>query len=149
MLSLISSLFSFSLSNPLPHSRSLRFSLQNRQADALTLGTHYEYDAKKIKQFYGQINKYYAPGEKTGGETHGIGWGARNFHGGNGRGPPKRAGEQTDYGDYNILVLEHLAAHPAERIDLAKLVLSFPVKPPFLCPCTLHPAPCASILSSG
>ena len=29
------------------------------QADALTLGTHYEYDAKKIKQFYGQISKYY------------------------------------------------------------------------------------------
>lgn len=61
----------------------------------MTLGTHYEYDAKKIKQFYGQISKYYAPGEKTGGETHGVGWGARNFHGGNGRGPPKRAGEQV------------------------------------------------------
>ena len=38
-------------------------------------------------------------GEKTGGETHGVGWGARNFHGGNGNGPPKKAGEQTDYGD--------------------------------------------------
>ena len=61
-------------------------------ADALTLGTHYEYDAKKIKQFYGMIDKYYAPGEKTGGETHGIGWGARNYHGGNGRGEPKMAG---------------------------------------------------------
>jgi hypothetical protein len=27
-------------------------------ADALTLGTHYEYDAIKIKKFYGQIDKY-------------------------------------------------------------------------------------------
>jgi ADP-ribosylglycohydrolase len=44
----------------------------------------------------------------------GIGWGARNFHGGNGRGPPKRAGENTDYGDYNILVLEHLADTASE-----------------------------------
>ena len=91
-------------------------------ADALTLGTHYEYDAQKIKQFYGQIDNYYAPGEKTGGETHGVGWGQRNYHGGNAVGPPKRAGEQTDYGDYNILVLEHLAAHPTERIALAQLI---------------------------
>ena len=91
-------------------------------ADALTLGTHYEYDAQKIKQFYGQIDNYYAPGEKTGGETHGVGWGQRNYHGGNALGPPKRAGEQTDYGDYNILVLEHLAAHPTERIALAQLI---------------------------
>jgi hypothetical protein len=74
-------------------------------ADALTLGTHYEYDAEKIERFYGGLDRYYAPGEKTGGQTHGVGWGARNFHGGNGNGPPKRAGEQTDYGDYNILVL--------------------------------------------
>eukprot|EP01047_Picozoa_sp_COSAG01_P023429 COSAG01_NODE_1418_length_10375_cov_38.842254_2_plen_222_part_00 len=74
-------------------------------ADALTLGTHYEYDAEKIEKFYGGLDRYYAPGEKTGGQTHGVGWGARNFHGGNGNGPAKRAGEQTDYGDYNILVL--------------------------------------------
>lgn len=47
-------------------------------ADALTLGTHYEYDAKRIKSFYGKIDRFYAPGERTGGETHGIGWGARN-----------------------------------------------------------------------
>merc|ERR1719198_2386753 len=78
-------------------------------ADALTLGTHYEYDAIKIKKFYGEIDKYYAPGEKTGGETHGVGWGARNFHGGNGKGPPKGAGENTDYGDYVLLMLEHFA----------------------------------------
>jgi hypothetical protein len=44
-------------------------------ADALALSTHYEYDAVKIKKFYGKIDKYYAPGEKTGGQTHGVGWG--------------------------------------------------------------------------
>lgn len=98
-------------------------------ADALTLGTHYEYDAKKIKDFYGTIDRFYAPGEKTGGETHGVGWGARNYHGGNGRGPAKRAGENTDYGDYNILILEHLAATRADPtkgkgapIDLEELI---------------------------
>merc|ERR1719424_2062054 len=79
-------------------------------ADALSLATHYEYDATKIKKFYGTIDRYYAPGEKTGGETHGVGWGSRNFH--NGNGSPlgaKRAGEGTDYGDYTLLVAEHLA----------------------------------------
>merc|ERR1719174_625491 len=67
-------------------------------------------DAVKIRKFYGRIDRYFAPGEKTGGETHGIGWGARNFHNGNGVGPAKRAGEQTDYGDYSLLLAEHLAA---------------------------------------
>lgn len=93
-------------------------------ADALSLGTHYEYDAVKIRQFYGDIDRYYAPGEKTGGETHGIGWGGRNFHNGNGVGPAKKAGECTDYGDYNILMLEHLnaTADPPHRVDLNELV---------------------------
>merc|ERR1719316_757991 len=93
-------------------------------ADALTLGTHYEYDAVKIKQFYGTIDTYYAPGQKTGGETHGIGWGARNFHNGNGNGPPKKAGEQTDYGDYCILILEYLAsiADKKHRMQLSELI---------------------------
>lgn len=93
-------------------------------ADALTLGTHYEYDAVKIKQFYGEIDTYYAPGQKTGGETHGVGWGARNFHNGNGNGPPKKAGEQTDYGDYCILILEYLAsiAGKPHRIELSELI---------------------------
>jgi len=93
-------------------------------ADALTLGTHYEYDAAKIKQFYGEIDRYYAPGEKTGGETHGVGWGGRNFHGGNGNGPAKKAGEQTDYGDYCILILEYLAsiADQTHRIELSELI---------------------------
>jgi ADP-ribosylglycohydrolase len=93
-------------------------------ADALTLGTHYEYDAAKIKQFYGEIDRYYAPGEKTGGETHGVGWGGRNFHGGNGNGPAKKPGEQTDYGDYCILILEYLAsiANKKHRIELSELI---------------------------
>ena len=93
-------------------------------ADALTLGTHYEYDAKKIKKFYGGIDRYYAPGEKTGGQTHGVGWGARNFHNGNGKGPAKKAGENTDYGDYVLLVLKHLSNHAANphKIDLKELI---------------------------
>ena len=84
-------------------------------ADSLSLATHYEYDAVKIRKFYGAIDAYYAPGEKTGGETHGVGWGARNFHDGNGNGPAKRAGENTDYGDYTLLVAEHLAHAPYSR----------------------------------
>jgi len=73
--------------------------------DALCLGSHYEYDAKKIYEAYGQkpIEKFMSPGEMMGGQTHGIGWGERNYH------PGKSAGGTTDYGDYNILVLEYLA----------------------------------------
>ncbi|MGJ8654802.1 MAG: hypothetical protein ACSHX6_00015 [Akkermansiaceae bacterium] len=75
-------------------------------ADALCLGSHYEYDAVKIYEAYGcrPIEKFMSPGELMGGQTHGIGWGERNYH------PGKKAGGSTDYGDYNILVLEHLAA---------------------------------------
>lgn len=74
--------------------------------DALCLGSHYEYDAKKIYEAYGQkpIEKFMSPGEMMGGETNGIGWGQRNYH------PGKSAGGTTDYGDYNIVVLEHLCA---------------------------------------
>lgn len=39
-----------------------------------------------------------------GGETHGIGWGAQNYH------PGTVAGDQTDYGEYNVLILEYLAS---------------------------------------
>ena len=76
--------------------------------DALCLGSHYEYDAVKIKQAYDgkPLTKYMAPGEQMGGQTHGVGWGARNYH------PGTSAGDQTDYGEYNVLVLEHLAEHP-------------------------------------
>ncbi len=88
--------------------------------DALCLGSHYEYDAQKIYKAYGEkpIESFMSPGEMMGGQTHGIGWGERNYH------PGKKAGGTTDYGDYNILVLEHLAAtaEPARPFDVAALI---------------------------
>ena len=88
--------------------------------DALCLGSHYEYDASKIYEAYGKksIDKFMSPGEMMGGQTHGIGWGERNYH------PGKKAGGTTDYGDYNILVLEHLAAtsDPQREFDVAALI---------------------------
>lgn len=74
-------------------------------ADALSLGSHYEYDAKAIKQAYGgTISRYMGPGEAMGGTTHGVGWSRRNYH------PGQKAGDQTDYGEYNLLGLEYLAS---------------------------------------
>jgi len=88
--------------------------------DALCLGSHYEYDAQKIYKAYGNknIEKFMSPGEMMGGQTHGIGWGERNYH------PGKKAGGTTDYGDYNILVLEHLSAlaKKNEAFTLASLI---------------------------
>merc|ERR1719326_64000 len=74
-------------------------------ADALTLGSHYEYDAEAIKRAYGgkPINQFLAPGDRMGGSTHGVGWGRRNYH------PGQKAGDQTDYGEYNVLMLEYFA----------------------------------------
>lgn len=88
-------------------------------ADALTLGSHYEYDAKVIKQAYGGIiPRYMAPGEMMGGSTHGVGWGRRNYH------PGQKAGDQTDYGEYNVVILEHLAKRKDKKgpIDVKDLV---------------------------
>mmetsp|Transcript_25744 Transcript_25744/g.55403 ORF Transcript_25744/g.55403 Transcript_25744/m.55403 type:complete len:421 (-) Transcript_25744:294-1556(-) len=78
-------------------------------SDALCLGSHYEYDAPKIKAAYDgkSIAQYMAPGEHMGGQTHGVGWGARNYH------PGTSSGDQTDYGEYNVLVLEYLATAAA------------------------------------
>merc|ERR1712046_150978 len=88
-------------------------------ADALTLGSHYEYDASVIKKAYGgTIREYMAPGEQMGGTTHGVGWGRRNYHPGQGK------GDQPDYGEYNILMLEYLAGrtlHP-DTVDLQELL---------------------------
>lgn len=88
--------------------------------DALCLGSHYEYDAQKIYAAYGNktIEKFMSPGEKMGGATHGIGWGERNYH------PGKKAGGSTDYGDYNILILEHLAAtaEPKREFSVQALI---------------------------
>lgn len=76
-------------------------------ADALTLGSHYEYDAKAIKNAYGgTITEYMGPGEMMGGSTHGVGWGRRNYH------PGQKKGDQTDYGLYVMLALEYFASHP-------------------------------------
>ena len=45
-------------------------------ADALCLGSHYEYDAPTIKRAYGgTLTTYMGPGEQMGGTTHGVGWG--------------------------------------------------------------------------
>ena len=89
-------------------------------ADALCLGSHYEYDAQKIFKAYGNktIEKFMGPGEMMGGQTHGIGWGERNYH------PGKKAGGTTDYGDYNVVILEHLAAtaNPPRAFDVAALL---------------------------
>jgi ADP-ribosylglycohydrolase len=59
-----------------------------------------------------------SPGEMMGGQTHGIGWGERNYH------PGKRAGGSTDYGDYNVVVLEHLSsiATPPRAFDVAAMI---------------------------
>ena len=81
-------------------------------ADALCLGSHYEYDAPTIKAAYGgELRGYMAPGEHLGGTTHGIGWGRRNYH------PGQAAGDGTDYGEYNLLMLEFLASRPASEYD--------------------------------
>jgi len=88
--------------------------------DALCLGSHYEYDAQKIYHAYGDkpIEKFMSPGEMMGGQTHGIGWGERNYH------PGKSAGGTTDYGDYNIVVLEHLAttANPPREFSVKEMI---------------------------
>ena len=88
--------------------------------DALCLGSHYEYDAHKIYKAYGNkpIEKFMSPGEMMGGQTHGIGWGERNYH------PGKTAGGTTDYGDYNVVILEHLSAtsNPPRAFDVASLL---------------------------
>jgi len=88
-------------------------------SDALCLGSHYEYDAKAIKEAYnGIISEYMAPGEMMGGSTHGVGWGRRNYH------PGQKKGDQTDYGEYNVLVLEYLASRKdtASDIDLNEFI---------------------------
>lgn len=82
-------------------------------ADAMCLGSHYEYDAAVIKKAYGNkpISQYMGPGEQMGGSTHGVGWGRRNYH------PGQKKGDNTDYGLYNEIVLEHVATENGFKLD--------------------------------
>lgn len=66
-------------------------------ADALALGGHYEYDARKI-QASGGYRDFAKPGEAN----NGIGWGTANYH------PGKVAGDMTDSGEVALMLLEHL-----------------------------------------
>lgn len=119
LLFIVGLLGSLAVAEPSKESRIKGAFFGSLVADALTLGSHYEYDAKVIKKAYGgTISKYMAPGESMGGTTHGVGWGRRNYH------PGQKAGDQTDYGEYNILVLEHLAKRKGKQdaIDLKELI---------------------------
>jgi len=91
-------------------------------ADALTLGSHYEYDAKVIKSAYGGVIKeFMGPGEKMGGSTHGVGWGRRNYH------PGQKKGDQTDYGLYVMLTLEYFANHHKKEEDFVNFDAFLPL----------------------
>jgi hypothetical protein len=65
-------------------------------ADALSLGTHYEYSSAKIWAAYDMqpIDTRDGPGQRLGGQVNTPGWGsgATNFH------PTKTSGDLTDYG---------------------------------------------------
>ena len=72
--------------------------------DALALGGHYEYDARKIKS-RGGFQNYADPGT----DNHGIGWGQANYH------PGKKAGDLTDAGEVAIMLLAHLVEVKKQR----------------------------------
>lgn len=71
--------------------------------DALSLGGHYEYDARVIADRVGSYTELSAPTV-----NYGVGWGRANYH------PGKKAGDMTDAGDVALMLLEYLAALPAE-----------------------------------
>ena len=76
-------------------------------ADALTVGSHYEYDSRRIVMAYGKggklLTRFPHPGEVLS-TIEMPDWGKKNrVH------PRVKGGDQTDYGEYNVLVLEHLA----------------------------------------
>jgi len=76
--------------------------------DALALSGHYEYDARKIKDMVGRYTEFAEPGAGMGGSTNGVGWGTANYH------PGKVAGDLTDAGDLNIMLLEHLVQEQSQ-----------------------------------
>merc|ERR1711871_471340 len=75
--------------------------------DALALGSHYEYDAKKIRDKVGEYTKYHDPGK----DNNGIGWGTANYH------PGKVAGDLTDAGDIAIMLLKYLSTDYTYNFD--------------------------------
>ena len=74
--------------------------------DALALGGHYEYDAKKIKASGGYAD-YAKPGEAN----NGIGWGTANYH------PGKIAGDMTDAGEVAVMLLKNIAQDRSYSFD--------------------------------
>lgn len=74
--------------------------------DALSLGGHYEYDAKKIKKMGGYSN-YAKPGE----DNNGVGWGTANYH------PGKIAGDITDTGEVAVMLLKNIVEDKAYTFD--------------------------------
>jgi ADP-ribosylglycohydrolase len=74
--------------------------------DSLSLTTHYEYDSQKIRESYeGEMDpvKLLPPGWLTGGKTNTPGLAHKQWH------PGKRAGDNTDYGDYTIMTMKFIA----------------------------------------
>ena len=75
--------------------------------DALALGGHYEYDAHVIADRVGSYTELAAPTV-----NYGVGWGRANYH------PGKAAGDMTDAGDVNMMLLEYLGGlTPDGRFD--------------------------------
>jgi ADP-ribosylglycohydrolase len=75
--------------------------------DALALGGHYEYDAKKLFDKVGEYKTFTEPGR----DNNGIGWGTANYH------PGKKAGDLTDAGDIAIMLLEYVAKNKTYDFD--------------------------------
>jgi hypothetical protein len=87
---------------PTRQSRARGALLAGLVGDSLALGGHYEYDAKVILEQHGSYTELAAP--RT---NYGVGWGRANYH------PGKIAGDMTDAGDVNVILLDYLAAEPA------------------------------------
>ena len=70
--------------------------------DALSLQSHYEYDARVIHERVagGSSTDFGAPLV-----NYGVGWGRANYH------PGKVSGDNTDAGDFAIMLLESVAAN--------------------------------------
>ena len=91
-------------------------------ADALSLGSHYEFDSRRISKAYGTggklLTRFPGPGEILT-SVDIPDWGIKNrVH------PNAEAGDQTDYGEYNVLFLEYLAttAGKPEMLDIDKFL---------------------------